>query len=188
MQTLNNRESYGWATVALHWLAAAGVIAMLWTGFNAGEAEEAHDRARHMQLMGLHISVGVAFFAIWTARIAGHYLQPQPVEAKGPALINFIARATQNLLLLFLALQIISGPLMIWAHARPIQAFGFAIASPFATRNESIDHIADLMHLVGRWGLVAFIALHALAAVKRLVIDRDGVFTRMLIPGAKLKA
>jgi cytochrome b561 len=188
MQTLNDRSAYGWVSVALHWLAAIGVLAMLWTGFNGAWAEDAGDRARHLSLMRLHVAVGTAFYLLWIARIASHYLQATPAEPPQPALLSLAGRAVQNLLLFMLAVQIISGPLMIWAHARPVQALGLSIPSPFAVKNEALDDIAGLMHGIGRWALVALIALHALAALKRLIVDRDGVFTRMIAPGAKLKA
>jgi cytochrome b561 len=187
MQTWNDRNAYGWVALTLHWLAALGVFTMLFTGFTAGFAEDAHQDARHKALMAIHFAVGVAFYIIFAARIASHYLQKAPAEPDQSPLLRFIARATHNLLLLMIAVQIISGPLMIWSRARPINAGFISIPSPFSVRVDSIHEIADIMHTVGRWSLVVLISLHILGALKHLFLDRDGLFERIFVPGARIK-
>ncbi|MBI3437581.1 MAG: cytochrome b/b6 domain-containing protein, partial [Proteobacteria bacterium] len=163
MQTLNDRNAYGWVTLALHWLAAVGVFIMLFTGFTAGFAEDHGDRAQSRELMGVHIALGAAFFVIFVMRIASHYVQKAPVEPSQSSALRFIARATHNLLLLMIAIQIISGPLMIWSGAHPINAGFITLPSPFAVRDRTIHEIAENLHLVGRWSLVALISLHIFA-------------------------
>jgi cytochrome b561 len=187
MQTLNDRNAYGWVSIALHWLAAIGVLTMLWTGFNAGWAEDAGDRARHTQLMGVHVAVGVAFFIIWALRIGSHYVQTAPIEPVQSGALRLAARATHNLLLVMIGVQMISGPMLIWSRARPLNAGFISIPSPFAERSNAIHEIADVMHTIGRWALVVFIALHLLAALKHLLVDRDGLFSRIFVPGRGLK-
>lgn len=187
MQTWNDRNAYGWVALTLHWLAAIGVLTMLYTGFAAGFAEDNHDQAQHRALMGVHVAVGVAFFIIFALRITSHYVQKAPVEPDQSGALRFIARATHNLLLLMIAVQIISGPLMIWSRARPINAGFISIPSPFATRVDSIHEIADVMHTVGRWALIVLIVLHLAGALKHLFLDRDGLFERIFVPGARVK-
>ena len=187
MQTWNDRNAYGWVALALHWLAAIGVLTMLFTGFAAGFAEDAHQDAQHRQLMGIHFAVGVAFYIIFIERIASHYLQRAPIEPDQSGALRFIARATHNLLLLMIAVQIVSGPLMIWSRARPINAGFISIPSPFAVRVDSLHEIADVMHTVGRWSLVVLISLHILGALKHLFLDRDGLFERIFVPGGRVK-
>jgi cytochrome b561 len=137
--------------------------------------------------MGIHTAVGVAFFLIFAARIAAHYFQTSPIEPVQSSALGFIARATHNLLLLMIAVQIISGPLFIWSRARPINAGFISIPSPFAVRVDSIHEIADVMHTVGRWSLLVLISLHILGAMKHLFLDRDGLFERIFVPGARVK-
>src|SRR6185312_13498146 len=187
MQTWNDRNAYGWVGITLHWLAAIGVLTMLFTGFAAGFAEDAHQDARHMALMRIHFAVGVAFYIIFVARIASHYTQKAPIEPDQSGLLRFVARATHNLLLLMIAVQIISGPLMIWSRARPINAGFISIPSPFAARADSIHEIAEVLHTVGRWSLVVLISLHILGAMKHLFLDQDGLFERIFVPGARVK-
>ena len=47
MQWINTKQSYGWLSIVLHWLAAFSVIYMLWLGFQMDSADEAHNRALH---------------------------------------------------------------------------------------------------------------------------------------------
>jgi cytochrome b561 len=187
MQTWNDRNAYGWVALTLHWLAAIGVLTMLFIGFAAGFAEDRGDQAGHRALMSLHYTVGVAFFVIFVARITSHYVQRAPIEPDQSGLLRLIARSTHNLLLLMIAVQIISGPLMIWSRARPINAGFISIPSPFPVRVDSIHEIAELMHTIGRWSLVVLISLHILGALKHLFIDRDGLFERIFVPGARVK-
>ncbi len=187
MQTWNDRNAYGWVAIALHWLAAIGVLTMLFTGFAAGAAEDHHDVAQHRALMGVHFAVGVSFFTIFVLRIASHYLQKAPLEPDQSGALRFLARATHNLLLLMIAVQIVSGPLMIWSGAHPINAGFILIPTPFAVRNPNLHEIAENLHLIGRWSLVALISLHVLGAMKHLFLDRDGLFERIFVPGARVK-
>lgn len=187
MQTWNDRNAYGWVALSLHWLAAIGVFTMLFTGFAAGFAEDAHQDARHRALMGVHFAVGAAFYIIFVARIASHYLQKAPIEPEQSRPLRLLASATHNLLLAMIAVQIVSGPLMIWSRARPINAGFISIPSPFPVRVDSIHEIAEFMHTLGRWSLVVLISLHILGAMKHLFIDRDGLFERIFAPGARVK-
>lgn len=177
----NTRETYGWLTIALHWIAAIGVIAMFTTGVQAYLAEAAGDRALHRALIGLHISVGGTFFVFFAARIALHYGSVQPEKPAQAGWLNTVATVTKHLLLLAVLIQIISGPLAVWSGGRAINIFGLlALPSPFAARNEGVHEFAELLHTIGRLTILLILPLHVLGALKHLVFDRDGVFSRML--------
>lgn len=184
----NTRERYGWAAIILHWIAAAGVIAMLYTGISAGLAGDAGDRATRSAFMGAHVAIGATLFAFFAARIALHYAQPQPVKPAQGKWLNLIASATQHLLLIGLLIQIVSGPLAVWSGARAINIGELlSIPSPFSERNDAVHEAAEQAHYVGRLIIFVILPLHIMGALKHLMIDRDGVFSRMLRPG-RLKA
>ncbi len=189
MSWKNTTEAYGWATVALHWIAALGVLMMFYIGLQAGIAGEAGDRALRGTLMGYHIAWGATLLPFIAARIILHYTQPQPVKPKQAGWLNLLATATQNLLLIAIAIQFISGPLAVWSGGRPINVWGlFAIPTPFAERNEGVHEAAELMHVVGRAMIFFIVPVHVIGALKHLMLDRDGVFMRMIRPGATLKS
>lgn len=183
MQWTNSKNGYGWLSIALHWLAAVAVIAMLITGFQAGFAGDAGDRAARSALMGLHISIGASVALILLARVVSSYAQQRPTAPEQAPFLKFLSSATHQVLLLAILIQVISGPLAVWSGGRAINVFDlFAIPSPFAERNQSVHEFAELIHAIGRWALVGAISLHVLGALKHVIIDRDGVLKRMLVP------
>jgi cytochrome b561 len=188
MSWTNTKETYGWAVIVLHWIAAIGVIAMFTTGILAWIAEDAGDRAARGQWMGLHISTGATLFLFFAARIALHYGQVQPVKPPQAPWLNTLAAATQHLLLLAILIQIISGPLAVWSGGRAINVFDIvSLPSPFASRAEDVHEVAEGAHLVGRLTILFLLPLHVLGALKHLMLDRDGSFSRILWRGT-LKA
>ncbi len=183
MQWTNSKDGYGWLSIALHWTAALAVILMLVTGFRADMAADAGDRATRAAVMGWHVGLGACFFLILLLRVVSSYLQPRPAAAEQAPLLKFLSAATHQILLLGILIQIISGPLAVWSGGRAINVFDvIAIPSPFAERNQDVLELAELLHAIGRWALVAFIGLHVLGALKHTFIDSDGIMRRMLSP------
>lgn len=179
----NDAGGYGWLTIILHWLAAAGLIAMLVIGLMADAAGDAGDRARRFSLLGIHISLGVTLAALLLARVIAYYGQRQPEPAPQPAPLSFAASATHHLLLLAIVALMVSGPVTVWSAGYPVGAWGlFSIPSPFWEGDESVHEVAETVHLVGRYMLYVLIPLHVLGAFKHLLLDRDGVFQRIITP------
>jgi cytochrome b561 len=183
MQWINDKQSYGWLTIALHWITVVAVVTMLYLGFSADAAQDAGDREARAALMRLHVSIGATFFLILLARVVSSYAQPRPAPAEQAPIFQLLAFGTHQLLLLGILIQIVSGPLAVWSGGNPIRVFDlFAIPSPFAERNEGVHEFAEVMHAIGRWMLIVFIGLHVLGVAKHMFIDRDGVLERMLAP------
>jgi len=183
MQWTNDKRGYGWLSIALHWVAAAIIIIMLITGFRADMAGEAGDREARAMLMGWHISIGAAFALVLLARVVASYAQVRPAPPEQAPTLKFLSSATHQLLLIAILIQVISGPLAIWSGGRAINIFDIvSIPSPFADRNQGVHEIAEVLHAIGRWMLIALISLHIAGAVKHALIDRDGVLRRMLAP------
>ncbi len=189
MQAGNTNEAYGWVAVALHWIVAIGVLMLFFIGLQAGAAGESGNRALRGELMGYHIAWGATLLLFIIARVVWRYTQPQPVKPPQAGWLNLLATVTQHLLIFAVALQFISGPLAVWSGGRDINVWGlFQIPTPFAARNQGVHELAETAHLIGRATIFFVLPLHVLGALKHLVVDRDGVFMRIITPGAKLKA
>ena len=185
MSLMNTQDRYGWLTIALHWIAAFGVIAMFATGVQAYLAGEAGDRAARGAAMGLHISIGATLFAFFLARVALHYTQARPERPAQSKFLNTLSTVVQHTLLAAILIQIVSGPLAVWSGGRDIHAFElFTLPSPFPARNESVHEFSEVLHTIGRLLILVLLPLHVLGALKHLVLDRDGAFSRMLWPRA----
>lgn len=186
MHLINTRQSYGWLSIALHWLAAIAVIVMLWTGFNMDAAAEAGDRVLKRALMLQHMSLGITFIFLLAARVFASYAQPRPVAPEQKAPLKLLSVATHQLLLFAIVLQIVTGPLITLTVGRPIGVWDwFTIPSPL-TPNHDLHEALETVHAATRWPIVGLISLHALGAVKHAMLDRDGVLQRMLIAGRPL--
>ena len=182
MQWINDKRSYGWLSIGLHWLAAIGIALLLVTGFRADFAGEAGDREARALLMGWHISLGATFALVFLARVASSYAQPRPTPPEQAPILKFLSSATHQLLLIAILIQVISGPLAIWSGGRAINVFDvLSIPSPFAARNEGVHEFAELMHAIGRWAIVGLLSLHILGALKHVMMDENSEF-RMLTP------
>ncbi len=183
MQWINDKRSYGWLSIALHWLTALAIVLMLVTGFRADWAGDAGDREARSMLMGWHISLGASFALILLARVFASYVQPRPTPPEQAPALKSLSSATHQLLLIAILIQVVSGPLAVWSGGRAINVFDlFSIPSPFAERNEGVHEIAELLHAIGRWAIVVLLSLHIVGALKHALIDRDGVMRRMLAP------
>lgn len=186
MQWINTRQSYGWLSIVLHWVAAASVIYLLYLGFSMDAAGEANNRALKHSLEELHISFGMTVILFLAARVIASYAQPRPEASEQKPPMKLLAVATHQLLLLLILVQIVTGPLMEWTGAHPIQVWNwFAIPSPFTERNRDLHEVLETLHAATRWPFVVLISLHVLGALKHAMIDRDGVLRRMLIAGAQ---
>ncbi|MFN3522013.1 MAG: cytochrome b [Phenylobacterium sp.] len=174
----NTRQGYGWIAIALHWISAAAVIAL----YLMGEAmEEAPDRAARLAAMAQHVSIGMLLFAFLAARLIWTAAQPAPAKLEKVTALRILSSAVQGLLLLMILVQIVSGPLVIWANARPIEVFDwFALASPFPAKLEWLHEAAEAVHKAAPNALWPLLALHVLGAVKHAVVDRDATLRRML--------
>jgi cytochrome b561 len=195
MQTWNNKQAFGWVSVALHWIAAIGVLAMIWTGLNGGWAEDAGDKAQHRAYMALHVSIGGTLIVFALARVLAHYAQTRPDLPSGEARpLRAVARISHNVLLIAIIVQFVSGPLMIWTGGKPgapasaIHIWNsIVLPSPFGSPNRSMHEFAEMLHMIGRWTLFIVIPIHVLAALKHEFFDRDGVLMQMLVPGRALR-
>jgi cytochrome b561 len=182
MGATNGVAGYGWLSIALHWLAAAGVVAMFAIGLMAEWAGEAGDRERRAALMGVHISLGVTLFAILAVRVIAHYAQRQPAPLQQPRVLNWLAAATHHLILLAIVLLIVSGPLAVLSGGRGLNVWDiFTVPTPFAARNDAVHEAAEVVHAIGRYMLWIFVPLHVLGALKHLIFDKDHRL-RMLAP------
>ncbi|MBY0563984.1 MAG: cytochrome b/b6 domain-containing protein [Hyphomonadaceae bacterium] len=133
--------------------------------------------------MGLHIALGGTLFAFFAARIALYFAQVQPEKPAQAGWLNALAGWTQRLLLLALLIQIVSGPLAVWSGGRAINIFDVvSLPSPFAERHDGVHEAAEVAHAVGRLLILVLLPLHVLGALKHLMLNRDGVFTRILWP------
>ena len=181
----NTETLWGWPARALHWAMAALILFMLGLGFYT--AEFVTDTYEQFALVQLHKSWGVVAFALALLRVLWRLVNRAPAHAPGAARWERLAADGGHLALYaFMFALPLSGWLM--ASALPLQemygiknmVFGlFELPDPFNPGDQGLQETLRAVHFWSAIGLVGLLALHAGAALKHHLIDRDDVLARM---------
>ena len=154
-------DSFGWLSIALHWLSAAIVIAMWVIGQNISvQPDSSPDFFRE-----LHVILGLGAWVLLAGRIAWRLRVAHPHSAGISDRTHRFARAFHYGMLAFLSLLIVSGPVAAWADA----------ASTVATSAQTVHRYAGN-------ALFVLVLLHVLGALKHVMFHQDDSLVRMLWP------
>jgi len=187
MRTFDSAAGWGWVSRLLHWTMAALILFQL--GFGLYMVQFVPDLLRQFTLIQTHKSWGFVIFVLALARVLWR-LANRSRPALPEAMPRWQVRAAEishRLLYLFMFLMPISGWIM--ASASPTQdllqmqnmVFGrLALPDPFVPGVESVETAARLVHVTAAICLTAVLVVHAGAALKHHLVDRDGVLTRMV--------
>jgi cytochrome b561 len=171
-------KKYDINTIILHWLTALIVFfqfisAELW-GFLA--------RPQRHFLVVSHMSLGFLLVIILTFRIVWRLSYGIRLPQIAPTLLDRGARLLHLVLYGLLAAQIPLGFFTRWTDNKPLDVFGWAIASPLGACSKATGHFVDQVHDINAWIIMALVGLHAFAALIHHYLRRDAVLRRML-PG-----
>jgi cytochrome b561 len=171
-------KGYRISSILLHWLAAALILTL----FVIGQMAEGQPRDTRRMLMGLHFSLGAIAVVVVLARVGWRFVAADGAPDRAPAgPLDTVATMVKHLLYLVMLVLIVTGPLAMMLDGKALDFFGlFTVASPLPKME--IAKTFELAHGITTKVFIALFALHALGALKHLVIDRDGVFSRMLVP------
>jgi cytochrome b561 len=173
----DTRSGYGWVSIALHWLAAALVLTM-WTIGTMSQTDVEADAAWYAHL---HMSIGASAYALLWGRILWRFTLGHPDPHAGQSAVLFpVAKYFHYLFLIAIGIMLLSGPLMVWSGGDAIEVFAFTIPSPFAALRELHD-LLRRVHGVTATVIILGAILHILAALKHIVINRDGTFDKIMI-------
>ncbi len=177
MQIGDTPKSYGWLSIVLHWIVAALVVTLWLLGERVGDQPTRELRGEALML---HISVGILAWSFLVGFIIWRLTQKSPEAAEQHWALKLLAKAVQGLLLLAIAVQVVTGPFAFWLMGRPLSPFGwFKIPSPVPANHDLHELLGDI-HGTTATVILVLVGLHTLGALKHLIIDRDGVFQRML--------
>lgn len=158
----DQHNSFGWVSIALHWLSAIVVIAMWFIGNSITDQPPLEIDARR----SLHVTVGLSAWVLLAARIIWRLMTPHPHVNGQTKRIHRFARATHYVMLATLGIMLLSGPLLAWL-------------------GPSYVNISSVVHSIHRSSatlLVILTVLHILGALKHLMFHDDDTIVRMLWP------
>lgn len=179
MQLTNTHTTYGLIAVLLHWLVAVTVISLFLLGLWMVGLTYYDDWYRTAP--AVHKAVGVMLFLIVALRLGWRARGPRPAPLASHSTLERRAAATAHVLLYVLLFAVmLSGYMISTADGRPIDVFGvFQVPALISDLPGQAD-IAGKVHLYLAVTLITIAGLHALAALKHHVLDRDTTLLRML--------
>jgi cytochrome b561 len=174
---------YTWQAMLLHWLLAVLVIGMLWLGYSLDDIPR-NTPARGFYV-NLHKSFGLLVLMLVLVRLgwrASH--RPPPLPPAMPRWQVLSAAWTHGLLYLCILLQPLSGYLGSSFNKYGVKFFGIPLPQ-WGWDDKALRSFFGGIHEAVAVALIVLIAIHALAALKHLLVDGDQVFQRMLPRGKR---
>jgi cytochrome b561 len=174
----NAPARYTNTAIAFHWLIAILILCSAIFGIVLGEM---HLSPLKLKWIAYHKWNGILIFTLVWLRLIWRMFNPAPpLPATMPGWQKLAAHASHFLLYVLM----IAVPLVGWlqSSAAGIQVVWFGVLSlpmPLAHDKELADQLMDA-HAFLAYTLLAIVGLHAAAAIKHHMFDRDNVLTRML--------
>ncbi|WP_372869801.1 cytochrome b [Shewanella sp.] len=174
----NRSSGYGWFAIGIHWLMAMLILGLFALGL--WMVELTYYSPWYKTAPFWHKGLGVLMFLLLLLRLAVRVKSTSP-KALGSALEQMAAKFTHLLLYLLPLALVFSGYLISTADGRPLDVFGL-VSVPALVTFEGQEDIAGDVHALLAWSLIGLVALHALAALKHHLIDKDTTLLRILRP------
>lgn len=175
--TLNRASgSYTPLAVLLHWTLAVLIIGMVGLGWYMTQIEDDPGSA---WFFNLHKSIGLVIAALVLLRLLwrlGH--RPAPLPASVPAWQASASRAGHALLYAAMIALPALGIIGALLSEEGIVFFGAELPRVLQA-NHDLAEVFFEAHSATTWLLIGLVCVHALAGLKHLLIDKDGVFQRM---------
>ena len=156
-------RSFGWISIAMHWITATAIIVLWFIGDSIAALEpEFADQRRN-----LHITIALAFYVLLVFRIYWRLKCGHPHVSGQTVFIHRVAQIVHYVLLAAIAVMITSGPVMLLANT--IDATG-------------LQDLALVIHAFTGTVVIALTVVHIAGALKHLMFHDDETIVRMLRP------
>lgn len=181
MVLLNNRQSWGWVSIALHWLIALTLFGLfglgLWmTGLDYYDPW-------YRRAPDLHRSIGMLLLLAIAIRLMWRWLSPMPERLSDRVGWEpLLASISHSLLYLVPLALVASGYLISTADGRAVAVFNWFEIPAAYTGIEQQEEVMGDVHEILAWTLMGVTMVHAIGALKHHFIDGDRTLIRMLRP------
>lgn len=175
---MNANAKYSGLAMLLHWTIAVLVIV---TWRIAEAAEHAATRAEQGAIMGNHFALGVVIFTLVAVRLVWRQVSPPPPSLDHAGWERTLAKTIHFAFYALLLVMPIAGWVALSSFGAPISVFGlFEVPALPVGVDEARGEAIFEIHGTAGITLLVLIAIHALAALKHTVLDKDGTLFRML--------
>ena len=174
----NSTTQYGVMAKILHWVSALAVIALFILGFWMVDLTYYSQWYKTAPLW--HKSVGILLFIVSFFRVFWRFYDsaPQPLASHSKQ-VKLASTLVHKAIYVLLFSLLTSGYLISTADGRAIEVFNWFNVPGLGELFSNQADIAGLIHEYIAYTLIGLSLLHALAAIKHHVIDKDETLKRM---------
>jgi cytochrome b561 len=170
-------QRYSDTAIALHWLAAALIVANLALGLSMVPLAIS-PRKLHWYLW--HKSIGITVFLLTGIRLGWRVVRSPPPPVAMPAWQRRAAAMAHALLYALMFAIPVSGWLYSSATGVQVVYLGLVPLPGLVPRDRALGDLLRIVHLALNSLLVMLVCVHVVAALKHHFGDRDSALSRML--------
>ncbi len=175
---------FGRTAIALHWLIGLAILGQIAFGFLLDDIAPRGTPAR-AGVINLHKSFGLILGLLIVLRLAWRLSHRPPAwPASMPGWQQSAARWGHHALYACMVAMPVSGYLASNFSRHGVRFFG-TLLRPWGPDLPAVYAVFNGIHVATAWLFTLLIAGHVAVAVKHALIDRDGVFSRMLPGGPR---
>ena len=164
------------ATLA-HWLIAALILAAFPLGLYMADLPLSPEKLR---LYSYHKWIGMTVLLLFLPRLMWRFVSPPPALLPGPVWQLKLAGVAHWLLYLLMAAVPLTGWLMSSAKGFQVVYLGVIPIPDLLVKDKALGELLASVHTGLAWALAVLVGLHAAAALKHHLIDRDDTLRRIL--------
>jgi cytochrome b561 len=179
----NTQSRYGLVAIISHWLTAVTVVGLFVLGL--WMTDLTYYDPWYKRGPDIHRSVGIllAMLVIWRLLWRLGNVQPSPLPSHR-SWERYSAKAAHFSLYLLMLVMFVSGYLITTAEGQALNVFTWFSIPAVVTGNdisaENLQDSAGDVHKIVAFTLIGLATVHALAALKHHLIDKDRTLVRML--------
>lgn len=171
-------DRYTKVAIALHWILALGILLQIGLGLFLNEVPRGSPE--RSAWVNFHKSTGITLAALILMRLAWRIThQPPPLPGAMPAWERIAAHANHALLYVCMVGMPLTGYVASNFSKFGIKYFGLVMLPPWGLDDKRVYAAFNAAHKVVALVFVALIVLHAAAALKHALVERDGILRRM---------
>ena len=179
MRLANDPQTFGAVSKLLHWLTALCIVGLIALGFYMVDLTY-FDRW-YNESLSIHKALGMLVLALGMTTFLWRFISPSPAALASLKPWERVAAHAMHHTLLTLVIVIpLSGYLISTSAGKPIAFFGWFDIPPLIAVDAKMRDLAIEVHYYLAYTTGLLVLLHAAAAVKHQLIDRDGTLARMI--------
>ncbi len=176
---MKSRLHYGVTAKVFHWLIVALLIVQYPIGWLMPDIHRGQQPGAGMTF---HISFGLLILLLLVLRFVWRLTHPVAPETSLPPWQRLSSELVHWMLYVLVFMTTLSGWLFASFRGWSVSFFYLFQLPMLASGNAAAVKAIDGLHQAAEWSLLAFIAIHVIAALAHLFVYRDRVMQRML-PG-----